>query len=136
MDESLREELQRAIALDDECRAEFAQHEAKRSHVEKRYDGGLIYKTYTPQSQQSATMSAEQQRGWDLWRRRTIENVLAEQPLFSEAQIDLIAETIAEFRMELHDHVSAELGQLRAEVEILRSIVKDEVTPMRGRDVA
>lgn len=62
--------------------------------------------------------------------------------MFNERQFDAIAEAISilrrEERQHMREHVSAELGQLKAEIEILRSIVKsNNVTPIKSdRDAA
>lgn len=139
MSELLRQELHQLFAIDDQLRADFAQWEAKRAPmVQKQHAGELVYKTtITPRPQPSAaTMDAEQQRGWDTWVRAHIKNALAEQPLFSEEQVDVIAETISLFREELHKHIATELGQLRADIEILRSIVAGKTGEIGRKDVA
>lgn len=138
MDEFLRAELERAFALDDELRAEFAQHEAKRSRVEKRYDGALIYKTTEqPQPQQSAaTMDAATEARWNEWAEAHIERALkAYSEAYSEVLTEAMAEVISTIRKELRDEFNAAIGSLRADLTLATGIQRGEIAEIK-RNVA
>ena len=90
---------------------------------------GLIYKTFaTPAPQQSSTMNSTMAAAWTRWASRLIQRHI-------EAFGDRLIQSMKSERTKLN----AEIGELRADIEVLRGIVKsnNNVTPLRGRaDVA
>jgi hypothetical protein len=94
----------------------------------------VIYRTFKTPAQQSGGMDPATQAQWDAWVLGHIANALAEH---RDLLIAAIGEALAEERKSMRAHVGAELGKLRAEVEVLRSILKSgNVTPMGDRDAA
>jgi hypothetical protein len=136
--DNIREELERAFALDDAVRAEFEQHErqrADRSQLQTRSGGsGLIFKTFTSppmQQQQSAVMDAATQAAWNAWLTEYVARALEAN---NDAMVDATAEFVSEY---VHKHLKnentklrEEIGSLRADIEIVRSITKGTVTPI------
>jgi hypothetical protein len=123
----LHEELKRVFALDDEMKRDFEEWQAKHaSPVRKRaYGEGLVFKTtYTepqPIQQQSAMVMDDQ-------------NFVE---FFEKNLTPVLGKVIAGERKRMREHVSKELGQLRADIEILRSIVAGKTTEIeRKKDVA
>lgn len=71
-------------------------------------------------------MDATTQAGWDRWCEAHIQRALAAQTEFSEEQRGLLVQLIVLLREEWRDadqKLREEIGGLRAELEILRSIV-------------
>jgi hypothetical protein len=95
-------------------------------------------KTFATPTQQTADWS-----GWDRWCKAHIERTLAEQPIFSKAQISAIGEALSTIRTELRKEIGEQLGQLRADMAVDRAVNRGEVSALRGsvptrrgRDVA
>ena len=79
----------------------------------------LIYKTYEPPAQQqlNTTLDAETQAAWDAWVDTKIENALTE---FAATLGEAVGRTDADTR----ERFEKQIGKLRAEIEVLRSVVK------------
>jgi hypothetical protein len=74
-------------------------------------------------------MDAATQAQWNAWCEAHIARALAAH----DAAFDqVLAKVISEERKRARRHVAKELGQLRAEIEILRSIVRGEVRTLKG----
>lgn len=91
-------------------------------------------KTYTPrpQPQQSAAMDEATQKGWDKWVTAHIKSALAEQPTFTEPQIDAMGYTISELRKEWQQHTRVQLAKtqlkLRKEFNEALASLRAELT--------
>jgi hypothetical protein len=153
MDDHTREIFERAVAMIDhvdEAQVEWEREAAERDAPDaleqwaagmpkqRRSGSELVYKTYEPPQQQSTTMDAATQAGWDAWVTAHIKKALAAQPLFSNAQIDTLAEFVSEYATKRINGLQQDIGALRADIEILRTIVKSHnVTPIKSdRDAA
>jgi hypothetical protein len=67
-----------------------------------------------------------------------IAKYLDENPIFTEKQADTLGLIISELRQEWQEYVDQKVGELRAELEVLRSVVKSNNVDLikRGQDVA
>jgi hypothetical protein len=97
-----------------QCDATDAQFDAwEASRAQK-----VIRRTYEPQ-QQSA-MNTDMQTKWDAWCQAHIARAFDNQPLFSKAQKLVIGEVISRLRAEWRKEIAEAVGQVKADVEILR----------------
>jgi hypothetical protein len=57
---------------------------------------------------------------------------------YSDYVVKYVVEVIAQERQSMREHVSKELGALKAEVEVLRGVIKSQNVGIitRGKDVA
>jgi len=94
----------------------------------------LVFKTYDPQpmQQQSTVMDAEQQKQWDTWCDGRIEKKMR------DVFIDAIAEFVSKYvtkRIEAEvAKLNEQIGSLRADNEILRSIVAGKTINIVRKD--
>jgi hypothetical protein len=104
-------------------RAELEEDELllRRSRDFRRRDlhDKLIFKTY-----EAPPPPSEPATDWSIlneWLRENVENALDN---YSVYVLKHLAEVLAQERRSMRKHVSKELGELRTEIEILRSVVK------------
>jgi hypothetical protein len=116
----LRKELKEAFAADDEAKRDFEQWQAKHALVQhKKYAGeGLVFKTFELQSpmQSTTTMDPVIAETWDRWAEAHINKALAEQPVFSEAQVAVMGEVVSQLRKQLRAEFAIEIAKLRSSV--------------------
>jgi hypothetical protein len=80
----------------------------------------------------------DQWADWNRWADSRIAKYLDEHQPFSETQNEILVEVIAELRGEWQQDIEQKLGELRAEIEVLRGVIKSQnvgVTRSK-RDVA
>lgn len=70
---------------------------------------------------------------WHRWCEAKIARALAAQPLFFEAQADVIAETISLLRAELRREFVEQLAELRADLAVQTGIARGEIKQLRGK---
>jgi hypothetical protein len=97
---------------------ELQELQAQLAQQRQRSNEGLVYKTYeTPAQQRSNSMDPVTEAAWNAWADRKIEAALRHQ---AEWMKHSIAEAFVLERQSMRE----ELGSLRAEIEILRGVVK------------
>jgi hypothetical protein len=124
----------------DELLADIVSRQARRDAGEEPAEWQSPELT-KPRPQPKRSNVVTEQPNWDAWNRwaeSVVKNTLAGQPTFSKKQSDALAFAIHLMRKEWREHVATELGQLRADVAILRGIVtSNNVTSIKGdRDAA
>ena len=136
MDESTRTMLEEAFRLDDEAARDFKRWEAKQraARVEKsgapeviykRNDNALVRSAEQPQQSAVVEMDAEAMAKWGRWFDNRVNLHLENFAEITGGEIS------AEFQ-KLYE----EIGGLRAEVEILRSIMSGKTVEIGRKDVA
>jgi hypothetical protein len=132
VDPFLRAELERAYAIDDAARADY-ERSSKHTVQKRSGDLGLVYKTHEqkPMQQQQADWS-----GWDRWVKAHIEIALHD--FLKNILEPGIGEALGETRIDMREDFERQLGELRAEIEILRSVIKSQNVGIitRSKDVA
>ena len=100
-------------------RAELQEHEPA---LPQRQRSGeeLVYKTFNSPASQP---QVDQWAGWNAWADSRIAKFLDEN-LFTENQREALGYVIADLRQEWLQDIDQKLGELRAEVEVLRGVVK------------
>jgi hypothetical protein len=84
----------------------------------------MIYKTHeAPQQDWS---------GWDRWAEAHIARALAEQPVFSKAQVSAIGEALATIRSEIRKEFATEIASLRADMNVQTGIARGEISRLQG----
>lgn len=133
MDETTREALQAVFEQDDQARADFDSFQARRSRSKSQQrsgDFGLLYRDQhdaliEPAPRAQATMSPEQQRPWDEWFDARLKKN------FDDFYKDVIAWYVSEYLhgklKTLREELVAEIGVLRADVTLDRSVRRQEV---------
>lgn len=155
MDNFLREELERAFALDDEVKRD---HERWQRDYERRRQqqpvkqrsapDELVYKTHwpteqelvRPQPQQTAQMDQRTADEWNRWLSDYVERAIKQyDKQLSESLLDAIGEAFSIERADMRKHISEqvrqlreELGALRADLTIDRAIKRGEVSQLHG----
>ena len=129
---SVSEQIAQAIAQDDEGRAYCASRE-RIEQPEQPEQQGLVFEN-APATPGKRTMDDEEQKAWDAWCRAHIEQ-------FRRADIEPFADDVGQCIGTLEKQVAelqAEVSKLRADNEVMRSIMRGEVPVLkrRNRDVA
>ena len=75
-------------------------------------------------------MDPETAAKWNAWAEAMIARALT---AHDELMKEVMGQVIASERRSMRDHVAAELGQQRSEVEILRVVVRGDVTQLKGK---
>jgi hypothetical protein len=90
-----------------------------------------------PQQHSAAVMDPQTAAGWNGWARAHVAIALAEHDkLMTEAVAQFVSEYVAKRLKDEVAKLSAEVGQLRADQEILRSIVAGKTVEIGRKDVA
>ena len=78
----------------------------------------------------------DQWAAWNVWADSRIAKFFAENP-FTETQSGVLVEVIAELRGYTREYVDQKLGELRAEIEVLRGVAKNNNIELikRSKDV-
>jgi hypothetical protein len=86
----------------------------------------VVYKVYNPPQPQSATMDAEASARWNKWLATELDKFWDEVlvPEISEAMSLYVRKRLDEEIAKVRNEFSTELGSLRADVDILRCIIK------------
>jgi glycerate-2-kinase len=77
-------------------------------------------------------MGDEQNRDWAQWDRWVKAHISIAMAENNAAFEQVMAKVIAEERRRMRKHVAKELGELRAEITILRSLLNGEVRQLKG----
>ena len=102
------------------------------SQQQQRSSDEMVFKTYSPAQQQSNVMDPVTEAAWNSWADRKIQSALNHQ---AEWMKNSIAHALVLERQLMRE----EIGSLRAEVEILRGVIKSQnigVITRGHRDVA
>jgi hypothetical protein len=116
-------------------RAEREELQAQQQPPQQRSSEGLVYKTVynsAPQQQQQEDPWAD----WNRWCESKIATALHDH--IENYLSEFLVEIIALQREEMHELVEKKLGELRAEVEVQRGVVKSNNVELikRGQNVA
>jgi hypothetical protein len=130
---TLQDEIDEAIALDDEVRARHARMDRQRAAREREEARSqMVYKTYEPP--QPVQQYATKDDGWNRWFAESFHNHFAENiARNNEMLVDVIGEEVGALDNAVVKKLQTEIGSLRAELEVLRSIVRGEVTSIKGK---
>jgi hypothetical protein len=106
------------MQIDDAARADY-ERSSKHTVQKRSGDLGLVYKTHEqkPMQQQQADWS-----GWDRWVKAHIEIALHD--FLKDTLVPTIGDALGQTRIDMRENFEKQLGELRAEIEILRSVVK------------
>jgi hypothetical protein len=93
----------------------------------------VVRKIYESPPMQQNRMDSTTDADWQRWADGKIAAALER---YDEEMTEAIGEALGEIRKRLRTEFAAELGQLRADVEVLRGIVKGEIASIKDKGKA